>query len=97
MKNKEVNMKDLINLIDKIDNMKDMNNVISSLKIRRAFLQNELARKAKASFSVGDTVNIDSKKENLVGVITKINRTRAICDINGSSYNVPFSIMAVAS
>ena len=90
-------MKDLINLIDKIDNMKDMNNVISSLKIRRAFLKNELARKAKTNFSVGDTVNIDSKKGNLVGVITKINRTRAICDINGSSYNVPFSIMAVAS
>ena len=91
-----MNMKKLISQIDKIDNMKDMNNVIASLKIRRAFLQNELARKAKASFSVGDTVNIDSKKGNLVGVVTKINRTRAICDINGSLYNVPFSIMEAA-
>ena len=91
-----MNMKKLISQIDKIDNMKDMNNGIASLKIRRAFLQNELARKAKASFSVGDTVNIDSKKGNLVGVVTKINRTRAICDINGSLYNVPFSIMEAA-
>ena len=79
MKNKEVNMKDLINLIDKIDNMKDMNNVINSLKIRRAFLKNELARKAKANFSVGDTVNIDSGKGNIVGVII---RTSARSSIN---------------
>ena len=51
-----MNMKELISQIDKIDNMKDMNNVIASLKIRRAFLKNELARKAKATFKVGDKV-----------------------------------------
>jgi len=89
-------MKDLINLIDKIDNMKDMNNVITSLKIRRAFLKNELARKAKANFSVGDAIKIQTKSGSEKGIITKINRTRAICDINGSLYNVPFSIMEAA-
>jgi len=86
-------MKKLISQIDKIDNMKDMNNVIASLKIRRAFLKNELARKAKASFSVGDAVNIDSKKGSLSGTIQKVNRTRAVVLISGESYNVPFSIM----
>ena len=50
-------MKKLINLIDQIDNMKDMNNVIASLKIRRAFLRNELARTARAKFSIGDKVD----------------------------------------
>ena len=89
-------MKDLINLIDKIDNMKDMNNVIASLKIRRAFLKNELARKAKSTFSVGDAVKIQTRSGSEKGIITKINRTRAVCDINGSSYNVPFSIMEAA-
>ena len=88
-----MNMKKLISQIDKIDNMKDMNNVIASLKIRRAFLKNELARKAKSNFSVGDTVNIKTRSGSVEGIITKINRTRAICTINGDSFNVPFSIM----
>ena len=47
----------------------------------------------KALFKVGDTVNIDSKKGLLVGTITKMNRTRAICDIKGKAYNVPFGMM----
>tara|TARA_B100001769_G_C21968799_1_gene521152 strand:+ start:255 stop:551 length:297 start_codon:yes stop_codon:yes gene_type:complete len=98
MKNKEVNiMKNLINSINAIDNMADLNVVIDVIKSKQKSLRASKAAVAKASFTVGDTVNIDSKKGNLVGVITKINRTRAICDINGSSYNVPFSIMAVAS
>ena len=47
----------------------------------------------KALFNVGDTVNIDSKKGLLVGTITKMNRTRAICEIKGKAYNVPFGMM----
>ena len=70
-----MNMKELISQIDKIDNMQDMNNVIASLKIRRAFLKNELARKAKATFKVGDKVKIFTSRKNkpeLFGVITDI-------------------------
>tara|TARA_Y100000593_G_scaffold87955_1_gene169384 strand:- start:565 stop:834 length:270 start_codon:yes stop_codon:yes gene_type:complete len=89
-------MKTLINSINKIDNIKDLNVVIDVIRSKQKSLRASVAAVAKTQFSVGDTVNIDSKKGNLVGVITKINRTRAICDINGSSYNVPFSIMKVA-
>ena len=89
-------MKALINSINKIDNIKDLNVVIDVIRSKQKSLRASVAAVAKTQFSVGDTVNIDSKKGNLVGVITKINRTRAICDINGSSYNVPFSIMKVA-
>jgi len=90
-------MKNLIKSINAIDNMTDLNVVINVIKSKQKSLRAVRNAVAKANFNVGDTVNIDSKKGNLVGVITKINRTRAICDINGSSYNVPFSIMGVAS
>ena len=89
-------MNKLINQINAIDNMADLNVVIDVIRSKQKSLRASVAAVAKTQFSVGDTVNIDSKKGNLVGVITKINRTRAICDINGSSYNVPFSIMKVA-
>ena len=90
-------MKNLIKSINAIDNMTDLNVVINVIKSKQKSLRAVRNAVAKANFNVGDTVNIDSKKGNLVAVITKINRTRAICDINGSSYNVPFTIMGVAS
>ena len=92
-----VNIGDIGQSIDAIDNMNDLNKVIDMVRQKQKSLRAEIVASKKSSFTVGDTVNIDSKKGNLVGVITKMNRTRAICDINGSSYNVPFSIMAVAS
>jgi len=89
-------MKNLKTLVMGIDNMADMNDLIKVVNARRKVLIKTRNAGLKATFNVGDTVNIDSKKGTLVGVITKINRSRALCDINGSSYYVPFSIMAVA-
>ena len=42
------------------------------------------------------TVNISSKKGTLVGVITKINITKAVVEIEGREYNCPISIMEAA-
>ena len=89
-------MKKLINEINKIDNMKDMNNVIASLKIRRAFLKNELARKAKATFKVGDTVICNSKAGKEKAIIMDIRRSWATINIKGTKYNAPLSILEVA-
>jgi len=86
-------MQKLIKLIDQIDNMQDMNNVIASLKIRRAFLKNKLAREARATFAIGDNVKITSRSKVDYGVITDIKRTNAHVDIDGQSYRVPLSIM----
>ena len=86
-------MQKLIKLIDQIDNMQDMNNVIASLKIRRAFLKNKLAREARATFTIGDNVKITSRSKDLFGIITDIKRTNAHVDIDGQSYRVPLSIM----
>ena len=89
-------MNKLINEINKIDNMKDMNNVIASLKIRRAFLKNELARKAKATFKVGDTVICNSKAGKEKAIIMDIRRSWATINIKGTKYNAPLSILEVA-
>ena len=86
-------MKKLINLIDQIDNMKDMNNVIASLKIRRAFLRNELARTARAKFSIGDKVTIASKGRTLEGVIHHIQIKNATVRIDGDLYKCPLTIL----
>ena len=86
----------LLSSIDSIDNMQDMNQVIASLKIRRAFLKNELARKARASFKVGDNVRIFTSRKSkpeLFGVITDIKIKNAHVDIDGQSFRVPLSIM----
>ncbi len=89
-------MKNLIGSINAIDNMADLNVVIDVIKSKQKSLRASRNAVAKAGFSIGDTVNIDSKKGNLVGVITKINISRALCDINGRTYSVPFSIMRAA-
>jgi len=87
-------MKKLINLIDQIDNMHDMNNVIASLKIRRAFLKNELARTAKKNFSVGDKIKIfTSKNGEEFGTIESIKIKNAIININGGMFRCPLSLL----
>ena len=90
-------MQKLIKLIDQIDNMQDMNNVIASLKIRRAFLKNELARKAKTNFSVGDKVSITTSKcGKEFGTIEKIQIKNAIVNINGDLFRCPLSLLEAA-
>jgi len=89
-------MKNIINLINKIDNMEDMNIVIDALRTKRANLRTELARVARTKFSAGDKVVIRSRKGTLKGVIEKVNRTKAVVEIDDRSYNVPLSIMEVA-
>jgi len=92
-------MKNLIKSINAIDNMTDLNVVINVIKSKQKSLRAVRNAVAKANFNVGDKVLIDARKGPMNGVITKINRTRAVCSIGdaGMSYNVPFSIMRVAS
>ena len=89
-------MKKLINEIEKIDNVQDLNKVIAVIKNQQKVLKARAIAKAKNQFSVGDTVNINGRGKTLVGKILKINRTKAICLINGDKYDVPLSIMEAA-
>jgi hypothetical protein len=89
-------MKKVIKQIGQISNMADLNAVIQAVKIQQKTLRADLARQARATFSVGDAVKVASKTGLRPGVITKINRVRCDVTINGQSFSVPMSIMEAA-
>ena len=91
-----VNVGDIVQSIDAIDNMEDLNKVISVIKNKQKTLRAELCSMKRNELNVGDTVNISTKKGTRVGVIEKVNRSRCDVSINGVSYTVPMSIMEVA-
>ena len=49
----------------------------------------------KYDLNRGDIVEIDSPRRELKeeGTIVKVNRTRAVVNINGMKWNVPFSLI----
>jgi len=47
----------------------------------------------KTSLSVGSDVYVVQKTKRTPGVVKKINQTRAIVEMRGRSYNVPFSML----
>tara|TARA_B100000287_G_scaffold410263_1_gene438472 strand:+ start:62 stop:346 length:285 start_codon:yes stop_codon:yes gene_type:complete len=90
---KQCEMKKACDAIKKIDNLEDLEIIRRQFNLTRKALKAQKALEAKSTFSVGDKIVVNSRKGSLSGTIVKVNRTRAVCDINGSSYNVPFSIM----
>ena len=89
-------MKKAINAINQIDNMDDLNTVIDVIRAKQKSLRASIVAAKKAVFSTGQTVNISSKKGRLTGTIVKLNRTKAVVEIDGRQYNCPISIMEVA-
>ena len=89
-------MKKAINAINQIDNMDDLNIVIDVIRAKQKSLRASIVAAKKAVFSTGQTVNISSKKGRLTGTIVKLNRTKAVVEIDGRQYNCPISIMEAA-
>ena len=52
--------------------------------------------KAKSVLRVGANVFVVQKTKKTPGVIEKVNQTRAIVNMKGRSYNVPFSMLEAA-
>ena len=72
-------MKNLLKEIAKINNSVDLNVVIEAIKLQRKTINNAKIAKAKAAFSVGDSVIVNgSKTKGDVGIITKMKIKRAI-------------------
>ena len=68
----------------------ELDKVRDSIKMRR----DDLSRQVISELSIGDSVLIDSKGRVERGVLRKINRTRAVVDVeNKGGYNVPFSMI----
>ena len=74
-------------VVDKSD-LRILRNVISDrIKVIGSMVKYDLDR--------GDIVEIDSPRRELKeeGTIVKVNRTRAVVNINGMKWNVPFSLI----
>ena len=75
--------------------IKDMN----ELKLIRSAINDRMktvGSMIKYKLNRGDIVVVDSPRKELKeeGTIVKVNRTRAVVNINGTSWNVPFSMIA---
>ena len=69
---------------------------ISELTQVQSLIQEVKTMKAKSALSVGANVFVVQKTKKTPGVIEKINQTRAIVNMKGRSYNVPFSMLEAA-
>ena len=68
----------------------------SDLQSLISFTRTVMETQTKASLNVGDNVFVVQKTKRTPGVIKKVNIKRAIVDMQGSSYNVPLSMIEVA-
>ena len=65
-------------------------------KVRDSIIKrrDDLARQLKVELSIGDVVLVDNRKGRVEkGIIKKVNRTRAVVNINNQGWNVPFSMI----
>ena len=69
---------------------------LSELTQVQSLIQEVKTMKAKAALTVGADVFVVQKTKKTPGVIEKINQTRAIVNMKGRSYNVPFSMLEAA-
>ena len=69
---------------------------VNELRLIRSAISDrikEIASTIKYDLRKGDAIIVTSKKGVEDGVIEKINRTRAVVKMNGTSWNVPFSMI----
>ena len=75
--------------INLIEDLRELQEIQGFIKDRRRILGSRI----KYSLVVGDNVIINSNGKKEEGKITKINRTRAVVDMRGGSWTVPFSMI----
>jgi len=68
----------------------------TELQSLMSYTRTVMETQTKATLNVGDDVFVVQKTKRTPGVIKKVNIKRAIVDMQGSSYNVPLSMIAVA-
>ena len=82
-------------LLADVETVAELNLVIECVKQTRSDIKVAANRNARATMSAGDKVKITSKGTVEFGTIIKVNRSKAIVNINGDRWNVPLSIMEV--
>ena len=84
------------NLIKEINLVHDM----ADLRILREVISDRIkiiGSEIKYSLNRGQLVKVKSKHKTETGTIDKVNRTRAVVNINGKLWNVPFSLITELS
>ena len=76
----------LLNQISSIDNLDD-------LMYLNEFVMNTRNQLGKNTLSVGSKVWVVQKTKRTEGVITKMKVKKALVEMNGMLYNVPFSML----
>ena len=82
----------MYNLIKEINSIHDN----TDLRILRNVINDRMkivGSAIKYSLNRGDLVSITNRGKTETGTIDKVNRTRAVVNINGKLWNVPFSLM----
>ena len=69
---------------------------MSELTQVQSMIQEIKTMKAKSAIVVGGNVFVVQKTKKTPGVIEKINQTRAIVNMKGRRYTVPFSMLEAA-
>ena len=82
-------MLNLKNEIRKLSSLSELNELSSFISDCKTML-------GKSVLSVGSKVNVVQKTKKTLGVITKMNIKKAVVDMNGILYNVPFSMLELA-
>ena len=75
--------------INQIEDLRELQQIQSMVKDRKRAIGNRL----KYTLSVGDEVQVSNGGKTDSGKVIKINRTRAVIDMRGGSWNVPFSMI----
>ena len=81
-----LNLKNKIRKLDSLSELNELSRFISDCKTMLG----------KSSLSVGSDVFVVQKTKRTPGVITKMNIKKAIVDMSGRLYNVPFSMLELA-
>ena len=75
--------------INLVEDLRELQQIQSMVKDRKRAIGNRL----KYTLSVGDEVQVSNGSTIDNGTVTKINRTRAVVNMRGGSWNVPFSMI----
>ena len=84
-----IERKEILQTLMSIDDINELRLIKSAIvdKIE------EISSRIKYDLILGDKVWINSKRLAEEGIIKKINRTRAVVEINNKQWNVPFSMI----
>ena len=69
------------------------NDILDDLMYLNDFVMDTRTKLGRNTLSVGSKVWVVQKSKRTEGVITKMNVKKALVEMNGMLYNVPFSMM----